>query len=406
VSLKYKRIHRALLFLALSTMMFVSSYPRDVAAASASPGSPTRTGTVADPPGESDYLCPPRLQLRHANLCPDQGPGGELAKLSREGVYPERPLPIGIYDRSLGDLPFSYRRVAKEGVKTYGSADDAVHDNNPIGQIDPGLVWVSVTECVQVDGGAALLIASGVFIPGGNECKGAAELPSFRGLVLRQTPAHAFGWILPTTVDVHSAPGADQPTTGVKRHRFDIIQVYGKQAAADGTIWLMIGPDAWVREHDMAVVYPDTQRPDGVQDDRWISINLFEQTLTVYDRGQMVFATMVSTGLAGWWTRPGVFQIYQKLDQTAMSGAFAADRSDYYYLQDVPWTMYFDKSRALHGAYWHNGFGYPRSHGCVNMSPADAHWLYNWAQTGTWVYVFDPSGATPTDPSKYGEGGT
>lgn len=390
----------------ITALLWTANSPRGVAAAQTDSESPAQTGTVADPPIEADFLCQPRLQLRHASLCPDQGPGSELAKLAREGVYPERPLPIAPYDPSLADLPFSYRRVDKEGVKTYGSADDAVHDNNPIGQIDPGLIWVSVTECVQVDGGAALLIASGVFIPGGSECKGAAEMPSFRGLVLRQTPAHAFGWILPTTVEVRTGPGADQPPTGIKRHRFDIAQVYGKQTAADGTVWLMIGPDAWVKEHDMAVVYPDTQRPDGVQDDRWISINLFEQTLTVYDRGQMVFATMVSTGLAGWWTRPGVFQIYQKLEETPMSGAFAADRADYYYLQDVPWTMYFDKSRALHGAYWHNGYGYPRSHGCVNMSPADAHWLYNWAQTGTWVYVFDPSGATPTDPSKYGEGGT
>ena len=88
-----------------------------------------------------------------------------------------------------------------------------------------------------------------------------------------------------------------------------------------------------------------------------------------------------------------------------MTGAFEADRSDYYYLDKVPWTMYFDGARALHAAYWRTMFGFPQSHGCVNLSPGDAHFLFDWANEGDWVYVWDPSGQTPTDPSKYGEGG-
>lgn len=81
-----------------------------------------------------------------------------------------------------------------------------------------------------------------------------------------------------------------------------------------------------------------------------------------------------------------------------------SDLSDFYYLDNVPWTMYFDQARALHGAYWRTRFGYPQSHGCVNLSLGDAHWLFNWATVGDWVYVHDPSGKTPTDPSLYGAG--
>ena len=51
---------------------------------------------------------------------------------------------------------------------------------------------------------------------------------------------------------------------------------------------------------------------------------------------------------------------------------------DFYYIEEVPWTMFFDDGRALHGAYWHDSLGYRRSHGCVNMSITDAQWLYNW----------------------------
>jgi lipoprotein-anchoring transpeptidase ErfK/SrfK len=76
----------------------------------------------------------------------------------------------------------------------------------------------------------------------------------------------------------------------------------------------------------------------------------------------------------------------------------------FYYLEDVPWVLYFDQARSLHGTYWHNRFGTPTSHGCVNMSIADARWFYDWASEDTWVYVWDPSGNTPTDPAVYGPG--
>jgi lipoprotein-anchoring transpeptidase ErfK/SrfK len=88
-----------------------------------------------------------------------------------------------------------------------------------------------------------------------------------------------------------------------------------------------------------------------------------------------------------------------------MTGAFETGKVDYYFLQDVPWTMYYDQKRALHGAYWRAMFGFPQSHGCVNISVGDSHWLYDWANVGDWVYVWDPSKKTPTDPALYGSGG-
>ena len=137
----------------------------------------------------------------------------------------------------------------------------------------------------------------------------------------------------------------------------------------------------------------------------WIEVNLAEQTLSVYDQGRLVFATLVATGREGSWTRPGLFQIYKKVEAETMRGTTEADRSDFYYLEDVPWTMYFDQARALHGTFWHNRFGWPQSRGCVNLSPGDANWLFQWAVDGDWVYIWDPTGQTPTDPSYYGSGG-
>ena len=106
----------------------------------------------------------------------------------------------------------------------------------------------------------------------------------------------------------------------------------------------------------------------------------------------MVYTSLISSGVGQWVTHPGLFQIYEKLLKDDMGGAFAADQSDFYLIEDVPWVMYYDGSRALHGAYWHTKFGYQKSHGCVNLSPRDALWLYEWADTETWVWVHDPSG--------------
>ncbi|MBC7814681.1 MAG: L,D-transpeptidase, partial [Burkholderiales bacterium] len=64
----------------------------------------------------------------------------------------------------------------------------------------------------------------------------------------------------------------------------------------------------------------------------------------------------------------------------------AEGQSDFYFLEEVPWTMYFDNDIGLHGTYWHDGFGYRRSHGCVNLSITDANWLFQWAES-----EFDPN---------------
>jgi lipoprotein-anchoring transpeptidase ErfK/SrfK len=91
-----------------------------------------------------------------------------------------------------------------------------------------------------------------------------------------------------------------------------------------------------------------------------------------------------------------------RLQTDKMQGSYEPDGSDFYYLERVPWVMYFDKGRALHGEYWHDRLGFKRSHGCVNLAPLDARWLFNWAPKDTAVWVYDPSGQTPVDAE--GEG--
>jgi lipoprotein-anchoring transpeptidase ErfK/SrfK len=244
------------------------------------------------------------------------------------------------------------------------------------------------------EGGVYYLLQDGGWIPG----KGArvGEISSFQGLVFSATPRNAFGWAF-EQIPVVTAPRYNAQQTDKQIMPFEILQVYDIQTA-DNTDWYLIGPGEWVEGRKVALITPNTVPPQGSSTTRWIDVDLSEQTLAVYDNDQLVFATVIATGLEPFWTRPGLFQIQQKKETETMRNN---DPTDFYYLDNVPWTMYFDGARALHGAYWRTRFGYPQSHGCVNLSVGDAHWLFNWAHEGDWVYVHDPSGLTPTDPALY-----
>ncbi len=126
-------------------------------------------------------------------------------------------------------------------------------------------------------------------------------------------------------------------------------------------------------------------RPVGVGDgERWIAVNLSTQTLVAYEGDTPVFETLVSSGLPQWPTVTGQYRTYMKYESQTMNGYLLGYD---YYLPDVPYVMYFFEDYAIHGTYWHNNFGTPMSHGCVNVSTPDAGWLFEWAPVGTLVDV-------------------
>lgn len=118
--------------------------------------------------------------------------------------------------------------------------------------------------------------------------------------------------------------------------------------------------------------------------ERWIDIDLTNQRLTAYEGNQAVFSTAISSGTWAHPTVTGQFHIWLRYESQTMDGR----RLGYnYYLPNVPYVMYFYRDYALHGTYWHNNFGTPMSHGCVNMTIDDARWLYYWSSYGTMVNV-------------------
>lgn len=316
---------------------------------------------------------------------------------------PDGSLPARDPDPALAEVPYQYLRVLNVKVPLYWTVDDAVADRNSPRRLLPGFDFVSVYSQVKASGGWYYLTSANLWMPG-KEAEYWNSISSFQGLEFTRTPDTGLGWVL-SEVESQRDPGTEEPVkTGKVYPRYQPIAVY-REVDRAGTEWLQIGPREWIPAQNAAWVQPDTTQPRGVEGGRWIKINLEQQLLTVYENGQLVYATLVATGVEGFWTRPGSFQIKSKLEVETMRGSFAADRSDYYYLEDVPWTMYFDQSRALHGAYWHDLYGTPQSKGCVNLSPGDAHFLFQWAEEGDWVHVWDPSGETPTDSDLYQAGG-
>ncbi len=167
----------------------------------------------------------------------------------------------------------------------------------------------------------------------------------------------------------------------------------------------LVARDGYVVRRSSLRVAEAIARPEGIpEDSRWLHIRLSEQTLVAYEGDRAVFATTVSTGREGFETPTGLFRVQSKHVSTTMDDLNAGE--DSYLIEDVPWTMYFEGNYALHAAFWHEGFGRVRSHGCVNLAPTDARWVFQWSsptlpagwhgifadrhvRPGTWIFITD-----------------
>ncbi len=114
----------------------------------------------------------------------------------------------------------------------------------------------------------------------------------------------------------------------------------------------------------------------------WIEIDLSDQHLFAWEGTNQTFTAVISTGKPTTPTNPGIYTIQRKYPQDRMRGAD-------YDIADVPNVLYFDRGYAIHGAYWHNNFGTPVSHGCINLPVNNAQWLFEWTKIGTPVIIHE-----------------
>ncbi|MCB0195777.1 MAG: L,D-transpeptidase [Anaerolineae bacterium] len=315
---------------------------------------------------------------------------------------------------------FNYARIVSEDpVYVYSHPLDLQSGLPPTRTIESGFMFVSLEQKdpITFSNGLWYEINEDEYVPANVITYYTAS--TFHGAEIATQPDKPFGWVIrdtpiftepidqATPVDLLGWPvarkmaGPDTPFIP----RYTHVTIYETSYAGDWG-WQRIGPNQWVHLYDVGKVEVMTRPTEIPAGERWIFVNLFDQTMAVYDENdQMVYATLVSTGrqVEGWRTPPGIFRIYKKLQTAPMAGGGLSDR---YLLEDVTATMYFHEGYAFHAAYWHDDFGRYKSHGCVNMTPTDAEWLYNWStpvaspsvnQTkasegneGTWVWIYDP----------------
>ncbi|MBN1200817.1 MAG: L,D-transpeptidase [Anaerolineae bacterium] len=268
---------------------------------------------------------------------------------------------------------YTYMRVVVEGAVMVHNAPYG----SPLYVLDPGFNFITPRTVqehwVEINPGEWVRRDQLAFVS-----------PSvFTGAFVQSEPSRPFGWFLKNLYASDRPGGPPVITPDKLLYRYQITYIY-TTINVDGLDWYLVAPGKWVEQRLMGLA-KRIPRPGGVQG-RWVAVDLYEQTLVAYENDTMVFATLVSSGLAGFSTNTGTFQVWGHRLNGPMSGA--EGQSDYYMLENVPYALYFDGNISLHGTYWHDGFGYRRSHGCVNLSITDAHWLYDWLGAGGGVHVY------------------
>lgn len=203
----------------------------------------------------------------------------------------------------------------------------------------------------------------------------------FRGVELGGDVALPIAWTVRTARPMMDGPdGAlvdDEAATPIERQTR--LTGWQERRNVGGQVMHVLTTDAGPRylRAWFAAVAERIDRPEGVaEDEPWVHVDRGEQTLVLYEGDTPVYATLVSTGLEGHETPVGIFTIRRKHVTDTMSNMGPDAGDDRYSIEDVPWTQYFEGAIALHTAFWHTRFGLPRSHGCVNMTPYDAHHVF------------------------------
>jgi hypothetical protein len=193
-----------------------------------------------------------------------------------------------------------------------------------------------------------------------------------------------FAWILWPHCAANAPAGSRSCEGNGQLERYQLVNIYAT-VNVSGWNWHLIGPGLWTNQQNLSIVYPSAPTTFPGQ---WVAVNTYEQNLVAYNGASPAMATLVSSGIENgeWDTDEGTYAVRLMMEIGPMDGG-AGD--DFYSLDQVPYHMYFNGLVALHGAYWHESWGYTHSHGCVNMSISDSKWLYEqWVKENMTVYVY------------------
>ena len=295
----------------------------------------------------------------HAWLCPDDATITEVDASSRNVT------------ESTGDDLLVYVAVAKNGALGYRRRED-VDVGSPNAELQAGFL-LGITQASDSGDSTALYTTHGYWIP-------ARDVQTVKASAFAGTTVDGeldVAWTYDKRLPLYSSPDVKKiPSAYVER----LTQVtVGGQQQKGAVLWLKTEL-GWLKASDVRVPEPQLP-PSGLSpDEHWIDVDTKSQTLVAYVGTRPVYATMVSTGRgkpgSDKATPVGLHRLWIKLRRSDMDNLEDAETQSPYAVEAVPYVMFFDRGYGIHGTYWHDRFGVPKSHGCVNVSVSDARWLF------------------------------
>jgi hypothetical protein len=308
---------------------------------------------------------------------------------------PDAP-PSGAADSPSADgLPFRYFFVGADGAFGYEALASA-EDTKPSAELEPGFAIAVIQFASRASGDPFGLTTKGLWLP--LRDLRAARPADFAGYDVVDGKLDR-GFVVVDASAPRGSPGGRR-VDGVLR-RFETVRVLETRSIR-GHVWVEIGEDRWIDGDDVRIPAPVSAPPEIRPGERWIDVDRETQVLTAYEGATPVFATLVSTGIGGGEdptvTPAGTHRVWVKLRTTDMTNLEDEEARRYYAIQEVPWVLFFDRGYGLHGAFWHQGFGHVRSHGCVNLAPRDAERIFSWSSPRL------PPGWSAALPTEYDPG--
>lgn len=323
------------------------------------------------------------------------------AREFREG-HVEVPHPVE--PRLDQPLPFDYARVVREGAPSFEqlpTEDELVDvhaaldagEHLPATQALKGAHFVTSVEVVEHAGHRFHRTDTGRYVLA--EHVERVERPLLHGEPIAYPERLPLAFVRTPEAEVHCACDDGIVACG-RAHLFARFGVEARREVA--THAYVVSADGHLLATEDVGIASVRAPPEEIgTDDRWIHVDLTQQTLVAYVGRRAVYATLVSSGKEKYATPTGLWRVDRKYVSTTMSGP--DEDKGTYTVSEVPWTMFYDGDFALHGAYWHAEFGRVRSHGCTNLPPADARWLFAWSGPlpagwhaashlkGPWIYI-------------------
>lgn len=322
------------------------------------------------------------------------GRGAKASELAKKLKESGEELPAYLKDDAVTDKP-------KLGFQELKGESDLIAERMLRG------FYVSLDSKQQAFSGTFWRTVSGYYTPKDHLLvhEGKTEFQGVRLDAPGETRKLPLAWVVGSKAKQYTLTtkdGEKKAKKGEPVERFSIVSLTGKKENASDKYWFYEAEGGfWLRNDHVAVVKLPKVPSDVKPGEKWIDVDITDESLVAFEGDKPVYATVVSTGrhntdpAKDHTTVQGSFRIREKHVTDTMDDDSAADAT--YKIEDVPWVMYFEKSYALHGAFWHSSFGRERSHGCVNLTPYDARNIFHWVGP-TLPKGWHGVAANPTNP--------